>query len=62
MTVPRVPGASEFGGVRGPIAPQPHDPKTSVHEQIRHVYATESTDPESSPEQAYADELKQVRE
>lgn len=58
MTMPRYPGASERGGLRGPIAPPPHTP--NAHETLRHVYATEPTDVESSPESVYADELKQV--
>jgi len=60
--MPRYPGASERGGLRGPIAPPPHSPDGVPHEQIRHVYATDPTDPNDTPEAAYQRELKQVRE
>lgn len=57
----RYTGASERGGLRGPIAPLPHDPKTKAHEQIRHVYATDPADASDSAEKQYAEELKQVK-
>lgn len=57
----RYPGASERGGLRGPIAPPPHDPKLSAAEQIRLVYATESTDATDTVEKQYQAELKQVK-
>jgi hypothetical protein len=53
---------SERGGFRGPIAPPPHDPANSVHEQMMLVYATDPADPTSSPETVYAEWQKQVKE
>lgn len=55
-------GGSERGGLRGPIAPPPHDVKDSVHEQAWLVYETDPADPTSTPEKVYAEWQKQVRE
>lgn len=32
---------SEFGGVPGPIQPEPHDPANSTTETLMQIYATE---------------------
>lgn len=57
----RYPGASERGGLRGPMAPPPHDPAFSPHEQIRLVYATEPTDATDTVEKQYQEELKRAK-
>jgi hypothetical protein len=53
---------SERGGLRGPIAPPPHDVADNAHEQLMLVYATDPADPTSTPDTVYAELQKQVTE
>lgn len=55
-------GGSERGGLRGPIAPPPHDVADVPHEQAWLAVATDPADVASSPESVYAELQKQVRE
>lgn len=44
--------SSEFGGVRGRVASAPHTTADVAHEQLRLLYATDTSDASDTPEKA----------